>query len=121
MGFAGAGAADEDGVAPGVEEGAGGKLADQAFIYRRIGEDEAVEVFQDREPGAADPIGDRSCLAVGAFRPEQAGDERIEFVAPVQALAGDLVEAGVHAVELELAHDLEDLMTFHQATFLMLS
>jgi hypothetical protein len=35
MGFAGAGAADEDGVAPGVEEGAGGKLADQAFIDRR--------------------------------------------------------------------------------------
>ena len=121
MGFAGAGAADEDGVALGVEEGAGGEFAHLAFIDRRVGEDEAVEILQDRELGAADPIADRAGLAVGAFGADQAGDERIDLVAPGQALAGDLVEAGAHAVELELAHGLEDLMAFHQATFLMLS
>ena len=58
---------------------------------------------------------------MGALGPDQAGDERIELIAPGQALAGDLVEAGAHAVELQLAHGLQDLMAFHQATFLMLS
>ena len=121
MGFAGAGAADEDGVALGVEEGAGGELAHLALIDRRIGEDEPVEVLEHRELGAGDAIADRSRLSVGALCPDQAGDERVELVAPGEALAGDLVEAGAHAVELELAHGLEDLMAFHQATFLMLS
>ena len=38
-----------------------------------------------------------------------------------EALAGDLVEAGAHAVELQFPHGVQDLVTFHQATFLMLS
>ena len=121
MGFAGAGSADEDRVALGVEEDAGGEFANLALIDRRIGEDELVEVLEDRELGAADAIADRARLPVGALGPDQAGDERMDLIAPGQALAGDLIEAGAHAVELELAHGLEDLMAFHQATFLMLS
>ena len=58
---------------------------------------------------------------MGSFCPEQAGDERIEFIAPGQALAGDLVEAGAHSMELQFRHDLQDLVTLHQATFLRLS
>jgi hypothetical protein len=58
---------------------------------------------------------------VGVLGADQAGDEGIDLVAPGQAFAGDLVEAGTHAVELEAAHGLEDFMAFHQATFLMLS
>ena len=65
MGFAGAGAADEDGVAPGVEEGAGGEFAHLVGIDRRIDKDERVEVLEDGEPGTADPIADRAGLAVG--------------------------------------------------------
>ena len=53
--------------------------------------------------------------------PDQAGDERIDVVAPRQSLAGDLVEPGAHAVELEFGHRLHDLMAFHQASILMLS
>jgi hypothetical protein len=45
-------------------------------------------------------------LPVGALGADQAGDQRIEFVAPGEALAGDLVEAGAHAVKLEFAHRL---------------
>jgi hypothetical protein len=48
-------------------------------------------------------------------------DRQTLLVAPGEPLAGDLVEAGAHAVELELGHGLEDLMAFHQATFRMLS
>ena len=114
-------AADEDGIALGVEEGAGGEFPDLAFIGRCIGEHELIEVFENREPGPADTVADRSGLAVCALGPDQTGDEGIDLVAPGETLAGDLVEAGAHAVELELGHGLEDLMAFHQATFRMLS
>ena len=101
MGFSGAGAADEDRIAFGVEEGAGGEFAYLPFIDRSIGEDELVEIFEDRELGSADAVADRAGLPVGAFGSDQAGDEWVEFIAPGKALSGDLVEAGAHAVEFE--------------------
>jgi len=58
---------------------------------------------------------------VRALGADQAGDHRIKFVAPRQALAGDLVEACAHAVQFEPAHGPQDLMAFHQAIFLMRS
>jgi hypothetical protein len=48
--------------------------------------------------GAGDAIADRSRLSVRAFGADQAGDQRIEFIAPGEALAGDLVKASAHAV-----------------------
>ena len=121
MGFAGAGAADEDRIALGVQEGAGGEFAHLPFIDRRIGEDELVHVLENRELGAADAIADRAGLPVGAFGPDQAGDEGIDLIAPGKTLAGNLIEAGAHAVELQFAHGFQNLVAFHQATFLMLS
>ncbi len=58
MGLAGAGAADEDGVALGVEEGTGGEFAHQAGVDWGVGKDELVEVLEDGEPGTADAIAD---------------------------------------------------------------
>jgi hypothetical protein len=46
-----AGAADEDGVALGVEEGTGGEFAHQAGVDRGVGKDELVEVLEDGESG----------------------------------------------------------------------
>jgi len=46
MGFAGAGSADEDGVALGVQESAGGELANLPFVDWRIGEHELVEILE---------------------------------------------------------------------------
>jgi hypothetical protein len=82
--------ADEDRVAFGVEEGAGGEFANLAFVYRRVREDELVDVLEDRELRAGDAIADRACLPVGALGEDQAGDQRIKLVAPGEALAGDL-------------------------------
>src|SRR5258708_4939245 len=121
MGFPGAGPADEDGIALGVEEGAGGEFANLSFIDGGIGEDELVEIFEEGELGAADAIADRACLPVGAFGSDQAGDERINLIAPGKAFTSNLVEAGAHAVKLQFAHGLQNLMAFHQAIFLMLS
>jgi hypothetical protein len=58
---------------------------------------------------------------VGPFGADQAGEKGKNLIAPAETLAGDLVEAGAHAVQLEFRHRLEDLMVLHQATFLMLS
>ena len=68
MCFSGAGAANEDRIALGVQEGVGGELANLSFIDRRIGEDELIEILKNRELGAADAIADRAGLPVNAFR-----------------------------------------------------
>jgi hypothetical protein len=41
---------------------------------------------------------------VGAFGPDQAGDEGIDLIAPGKTLTGNLIEAGAHAVKLQFAH-----------------
>ena len=115
------GAADEDCIALGVQEGAGGEFANLSLIDRRIAEEERIEVFENRELGPADAIADRTGLPMRALGADQAGDERINLIAPGKTLAGNFIEAGAHAVELEFAHGVENLMAFHQATFLMLS
>ena len=121
MGFAGAGSANEDRIALSVQEGACGEFSNLPFIDRRIGEGERVDIFEDRELGSADAIADRAGLPMRALGPDQAGDEGIDLVAPGKTLAGNLVEAGAHAVKLQFAHGFQNLVAFHQAIFLMLS
>ena len=91
MGLAGAGSTDEDGIALGIQENTSGEFAHLALIDRGVGEDEAVEVLQDRKLGAANAVADGPRLPVGALGADQAGDEGIELIAAGQALAGDLV------------------------------
>jgi hypothetical protein len=93
----------------GVEEGAGGKFANLAFVDRRVREDELVEVLEDREFRAGDAITDRPRLSVRALGADQTDERRIEFIRPGNALAGDLVEAGAHAEVLGVAL-LDDLL-----------
>jgi hypothetical protein len=62
MGFAGASAADEDCVALVIQEGAGGEFTNLSFIDWRIGEDERIDIFEDRELGSANAIADRAGL-----------------------------------------------------------
>src|SRR5450759_1960853 len=90
MRLAGTGAADKDRIALGVEEGAGGELANLPFVDRSIGEDELVQIFENWELGAADAIADRARLPMRAFGPNQAGDERVEFIAPSKTFTGNL-------------------------------
>jgi hypothetical protein len=58
------------------------------FIDRRIGEDELVDILENWELGSADAIADRAGLPVGAFGPDQAGDERIDLIAPGKTFTG---------------------------------
>ena len=82
MSLARARTADEDRVAFGVEEGAGGEFANLAFVYRRVREDELVDVLEDRELRAGDAIADRACLSVGAL-------------GAVEAACAEALEAGI--------------------------
>jgi len=113
--------ADENRVALGVEEDAGGEFANLPFIDRRVCEDELVDVLEHWELRASDPVANRASLPVRALGADQAGDQRIEFITSGKPLACDLVEAGAHAVQLEFTHGLQNLMAFHQAIFLMRS
>lgn len=63
-GFAGASAANEDRVAFGNQEGAGGELADQALVDRGVSKNELVEVLEDRELGPCGAIADEASLTV---------------------------------------------------------
>src|SRR5258708_33983820 len=117
MGFSGAGAADEDRIALGVEEGAGGELANLPFIDRRIGEDELVDVLEDRELGSADAIADRAGLPVGAFGSDQAGGERLNLIAPPTALTGNLVDTAGTAATHHLPHWLQERLAVHPPSF----
>ena len=50
---------------------------------------------------------------MGQLGADETPEERIEFIAPRQPLAGDLVETGAHAVKLQAGHGVDDLMSLH--------
>jgi hypothetical protein len=56
MGLAGAGSTDEDGVAPCVQDGAGGELTNFPLVDRSVGKDEAIGVLENWELGAMSNI-----------------------------------------------------------------
>src|ERR1700722_6457296 len=113
MGLSRAGPADQDQIALSVDEVAGGEFANLPFVDRRALEDESLEVLQHGESGAADAIVDRTGLTMGQPGADEPPEERIEFIAPRQPLAGDLVETGAHAVKLQAGHGVDDLMSLH--------
>src|SRR5665213_3053195 len=93
MRLAGTGDADKDRIALGVQEGAGGEFANLPFIDRRIGEDELFQIFENRELGTADAIADRAGLPMRTFGSDQAGDERVDLIAPGKTFTGNLSAA----------------------------
>src|SRR3974377_271015 len=99
MRFSSAGSADEDHVASRVEEGTGSEFANQTLIDRRVREDELANILKDREPGAAHSIADRTCLPMGLFRADQAGEKGKDFLHPAHTLCGDLVDTGAECVK----------------------
>src|SRR5258707_3329004 len=64
---------------------------------------------------------DRSCLLLANLCLEQIADDALGFVLAFDGGGHDLVEGGLHAIELELAHEVEELGSFHQMVLLRLS
>jgi hypothetical protein len=64
---------------------------------------------------------DRSCLLLADLGVEQIADDALGFVLAFDGSGHDLVEGGLHAIELEFAHEVEELGSFHQMVLLRLS
>ena len=121
MDLAGAGPADQHGVALLGDEPAAGEIVDERLIYRRALELEAVEVLGERQLGDGELVLDRARLFLADLGVEQITDDALGLVLAFDGRGHDLVECGLHAVELELAHEVEELGSFHQLVLLRLS
>src|SRR5882672_3537373 len=71
--------------------------------------------------GDGELVLDRAGLLLADLGVEQIADNALRFVLAFDSGRHDLVEGGLHAVELELAHEVEQLSTFHQMVLLRLS
>lgn len=121
MGLAGAGAADQDDVALLLEETAGGEVVDLRLVDRRAVELEAVDVLGQGQLGDGELVFDRAGLLLVDLGLEQVTDDALRLVLAFDRGGHDLVERGLHAVQPEFVHELEDLGAFHQRLLLRLS
>jgi hypothetical protein len=121
MCFAGAGTADQDGVTLLGDEAAAGEIIDQRLVDRCALELEVLKVLGQRQLGDGELVLDRTGLLLVDLGVEQVADNALGFVLAFDSGRHDLVEGGLHAVELELAHEVEQLSTFHQMVLLRLS
>jgi len=113
MGLAGASPTDQDGVALLGDEAAAGEVVHQRLIDRRTFELEVVEVLGERQLGDGELILDRARLLLVDLGVEQITDDALGFMLAFDGRGHDLIEGGFHAVELELAHEVEELGSFH--------
>src|ERR1700704_1020326 len=114
MGLAGTGPADQHGVALLGDEAAAGEVVDERLVDRRSLELEVVEVFGQRQLGDGELVLDRARLLLADLGVEQITDDALRLVLTFNSSGHDLVEGSLHAIELELAHKVEELSAFHQ-------
>src|SRR5258708_20986289 len=121
MRLAGAGPADQQGIALLGDEAAGGEVMYERLVDRRAFELELGEILGERQLGDGELVLDRSCLLLANLCLEQIADDALGFVLAFDGGGHDLVEGGLHAIELELAHEVEELGSVHQMVLLRLS
>src|SRR5690349_21975672 len=113
VGLAGAGPADQHRIALLGDESAAGKLVDESLVDRRVLELEVVEVLGERQLGNGELVLDRACLLLADLGGEQFADDALGLMLAFDSGGHDLVEGSLHAEELELAHEVEELGSFH--------
>lgn len=113
MGLAGAGAADQHQVALLSQEAAAGQILHQGLVDRRAFELEVRQVLGQGQLGGGELILDGSGLLLGDLGLEQVADDAGRLVLALHGMAHHLVERCAHAVELERAHQVEDMGAFH--------
>src|SRR6476620_3456782 len=103
------------------DEATAGEIVHERLIDRRALELEVVEVLGERQLGDGKLVLDRARLLLVDLGVEQITDDALGFMLTFDGRGHDLVEGGLHAVELELAHEIEELGSFHQLVLLRLS
>jgi len=121
MGLAGAGPADQHNIALLGKESAAGEIAHQCLVDRRSVELEVIEILGERQLGNGELIFDRACLLLVDLGGEQVADDALRLMLTLDRGGHDLIEGGLHAVELKLAHEVEEFGSFHQLILLRLS
>src|SRR5690349_2206405 len=79
------------------------------------------KILGERQLGNGELVLDRARLLLVDLGIEQIADDALGLVLAFDGCGHDLVECGLHAVELELAHEVEQLSAFHQMVLLRLS
>jgi hypothetical protein len=123
VGLASSGAADQDGIALIGNKAAGSQVPHEALVDRRAGEVELVDVLGQGQFGDGHLVSDGPRLFLSNLGLEQISHDARGLVLALDATGHDLVPAGVcpqnagggtaHSVELEAAHQVEDLGAFH--------
>jgi hypothetical protein len=121
MRLAGAGPADQHGVALLGDEAATRKVVYERLVDGRAVEPEVVEIFGERKLGDGELVPDRARLLLANLGVEQITDDALRLMLAFDSSGHDLVEGGLHAEELELTHEVEELSAFHQMVLLRLS
>src|SRR6516162_2789659 len=121
MGLACTSAADQNGVAPLGKESAAGEIAHECFVDRRARELEVVEILGERQLGNGELVPNRTCLLLIDLGGQQVANDTLGFVLALDGGGHDLIEGGLHAIEFELSHEVEQLSAFHQTVLLRLS
>ena len=103
------------------DEAAAGEIVDERLVDRRTFELEVIEVFGERQLGDGELVLDRARLLLADLSVEQIADDALWFMLAFDGGSHDLVEGSLHAVELELTHEVEELSAFHQMILLRLS
>ena len=103
------------------DEAAASEIIDESLIDRRAVELEVGDVLGKRQLGNGELVFDRPGLLLVDFGVEQVADDALGFVLAFDRGRHDLVEGGLHAIELEFAHEVEDLGSFHQMVLRRLS
>src|SRR5271155_4280992 len=93
----------------------------ERLVDRRAFELEVIEVLGERQLGDGELVLDRASLLLVDLRVEQITDNALRFMLTFDGGGHDLVEGVLHAIELELAHEVEELSSFHQMVLLRLS
>src|ERR1700686_5660551 len=113
MGLAGAGAADQNSIALLGDEATASEIIDQRLIDGGTLELEVLQVLGKWQLCDGELVLDRAGLLLVDLGVEQVADNALGFVLALDGSRHDLVEGGLHAVKLELAHEVEQLSTLH--------
>src|SRR4029078_12371151 len=113
MGLASAGPADQHDVALLSEEAPTCQVVDQRLIDRSAVELEVVEVLCTRQLGDGELVLDRARLLLADLGLEEVTDDALGLMLTLDGGGHDLLEGVLHAVELELAHEIEEFSAFH--------
>src|SRR5258708_9463146 len=104
MRLAGAGPADQHGIALLGDEAAGGEVMYERLVDRRAFELELGEILAERQLGDGELVLHLSCLLLANLCLEQIAEDALALVLAFDGGGQELVEGGLHVQGLGAAH-----------------